>query len=332
MLALGALLLVGGFAAALLVSIVSPGSVNPGLTGALSVPPVFLMIAGLVALSGPRRVVVTDEALVIMRAAGVRRVPWSAVASVRLERDESLVSSWHTKPKNPAGKGRLDHQMLTLSDDNGRRIARLRSTSFEAFGVLAETIEAKCDVARGAPTRDRDDERVKAVRKARIMGFIAIPFGLLLVFAVYWMITRELYARETDRALAETGVVIDAELTDHRMHNGIAPRVEYRFTDPAGENHDNDVMLDIDAWRDLRDAPTIPVVYLPEDPGVHRPVTGYSEPNRMSNLILVAVGVAGALVPGFLLVAGVFQIMGIDGVHLDGKGLRVTRVGEPPAA
>ncbi len=330
LIALGATLLVGGFGLAVLVGLLSPGSVNPGLVGSTLVPTVFMIIAGVYMLSGPRRVLVTDDGLVIVKAAGTRRIPWGAVASVRIAKDESLSSGWHTKPKNPAGKGRLDHRVLVMRDESKRAIAKLRSTRFAEFDALADEIELRCDVARGAPTRDVDDERSAAVRKARVMGVVGIACGLALVYGVFWLITSELDARKIDKALEETGVVVQAELTDHRMHNGIAPRVEYRFTDPAGEEHDNDVMLDRAAWRDLENARTIPVVYLPADPSVHRPVTGYSEPNRSSDRMLIMIGIAGVLVPGFLLVAGTLQVFGIDGVHLDKSGLRFSRVGETP--
>ena len=110
------------------------------------------------------------------------------------------------------------------------------------------------------------------------------------------------------------------------MHNGIAPRIEYRFTDPSGETRENDVMLELGAWEMLRAQPSVEVVYLPDDPSVHRPLVGYADSAPFEPALAYPLAVIGALMGLFFCAMGIVAFLGYD-IKVEGVRVSVIRLG-----
>ncbi|GJM19845.1 MAG: hypothetical protein DHS20C14_20580 [Phycisphaeraceae bacterium] len=315
---------------ALVTLLVVQGSQGPTtMLTAMVIFPIFMIVGGVARLGGLRRVIVSDPELILVRTTGATRVPWADIADVSVAKDDSTANILNAKPKKR--KGQPPARTLTLARANKRRIARIHSTAFDRFDDLVDEVELRSTDARGEHTRNLSREQIDAKRNSKRTALLSIVLALVFAAISGGLIVSELSHRSRERALADTGVTVLAEITDHRMHNNIAPRVEYRFTDPAGVVRENDVMVERAEWEHLRDLPAVEVVYVPADPSIHRLARGEVDSRPAEPWLMTALMFGGPLLAFIFLVGGVLGLRGYD-LNIEDGRVTLDRAGDPADA
>jgi hypothetical protein len=250
--------------------------------------------------------VVGRDGVLLEGFASRRTVGWSEIE--RMEREKKSVMLGDSI------------EILVLVGAKGRRLAMLPA-SIEGFEGMCDVIAARSAAARGQETyRPQEDQGRQQAKAARRMRWVAILFGLFTVGMAAGLVAGiwdELHTRRYDTQ----GIKTPARIT-RRYKVSVTPRVEYVFTDAAGKEHKNEMMMADDAWDALEGQKTVEVEYLPSDPDWNRLVSGRSEdePNFGGKFLLVTSG--GLLMFGtcFVLTA-----MGWDLKTESGKTLLVRR-------
>ena len=208
---------------------------------------------------------------------------------------------------------------LILYDTGGRPLARL-SDALEDFDGLVRAI-AEGIAAKGDQTADR----VRSSRGKRSAVFMAGTgvVGLAVAAAVAWMTYRELRA---DRLLRESAVPGEAQIEQRFLApNGVTPRLVYRITAPGGRSATRNAEVARPVWDALAGARTVPVLYIPDEPGISRLAFGEAEDRDPFKQPLIGYGlpVAVALLSLFFLATAVLMWLGWD-IDLDSKTGRVS--------
>lgn len=240
---------------------------------------------------------------------------------VRVEDDRRAVgfdwehlgwSSVETAPLN-------NRRVLCLYGTDGRTLVRL-SDALEPFDELVEAVAAGI-AAKGDDTAAHI-QAVKARRSAVFMATGGVAF-LALSIAVAGMTSREIRAARLLKTAAVPGV---ARIEKRFLApNGVTPRLVYRVTTPDGRSATRNAEVARPVWDSLDGAPTVPVVYVPEDPSISRLAFG-EPPNRDSTRQpLVGYGMPAlvALMSLFFLGCAALMWRGWD-IDLDSKTGRLS--------
>lgn len=209
------------------------------------------LTAGWTLLRAPRRVVVGSEGLTIETRHDVRTLPWDEIGSGAVETG-----------------GMNQRRCLNITGLGGTSIIKL-DESFERFDEMAALIS-------GYITAKGDDTAERIVRKkARRQGLIAFATGAFLSTAAVFVGWHTYQEQRAARLLQERGQPGEAEILRRFLApNGVTRRVEYRVAGSGGQSATRNVEVESQYWDRLKDARTIPVLFLPDEPSVSRLARG----------------------------------------------------------
>lgn len=259
--------------------------------------PTLLSIGALTAgwrmLKTPSRVASGRDGLTVETRQGARLLRWDEVGCAAVET-----------------AGTSHRRCLNLTDVDGKSLLKL-DQSFDRFDEMAAAISRRVE-AKGDGTSLRIFQK-----KARRQGALAFTLGLFLTSACVFVAWDTHASQRAARLLKEKGQPGEAEVVRRFVApNGVTKRLEYRVAGAGVTNVEVETAL----WNGLEGVRTVPVIYVPGEPGISRlafgeireedfiktPAGGYG---------LAAVGGALAL---FLLVASPFMWDGWD-LALDSK-------------
>lgn len=259
---------------------------------------------------GPRRVTVDTTGLEIEQAGKAGRHLWSDLG-------------WATV----AAAGMSHQKNLIIYDKSGRQLASL-SEAFQDFDELVAVVKSRL---ADQPAEIVGEIQACKARKSAL--FIASVASILLAVsaAVAWMTSEELRAAQLLSSAA-----IDGEGTIDRLFlapNGVTTRVEYTVKNDAGQTGQRNAEIKSDYYAELQraHATTIPVRFVPAEPGISRLQRGEVPDDEFMKTPLGGYGLSGvvALMCLFFLGVAVMQWNGWD-IDLDSKTgkLSIKRFGE----
>jgi hypothetical protein len=213
--------------------------------------PAILSVGALTAgwrlLRTPGRVIVGSDGLTIETSRGERRLRWSDVGSAGVETG-----------------GMTHRRLLNITDVDGKSIAKL-DQSFDDFDAMVAIISRHVE-AKG------DDTSARILRKkARRNAILAFTVGLFMAVACIFVAWTTRAEQRAGRLLAEKGEPGEAELVRRFVApNGVTKRIEYRVTSAGKPSGTRNVEVEPDYWESLAGAKSVPVVFVPDEPGISR--------------------------------------------------------------
>ncbi|MCA9069325.1 MAG: hypothetical protein KDA84_10400, partial [Planctomycetaceae bacterium] len=212
--------------------------------------------------------------------------------------------------------GMSQQKCLILYDTAGKRIASL-SEAFENFEDLVRVVKSR--VADQPNSPGSEIQTRKARKSATWIGL----FGVVIIAvsaSVAWMTWDEQRANE----LLQTNAIPGEAQIDRLFvaPNGVTKRVEYTVTNEAGETGSRNAEVTPNYYTQLEqeNAETIPVRYVPSEPGISRLQQGEVLDDDFTKTPLGGYGLAGlaALMGLGFIAAAVLQWMGWD-IDMDSK-------------
>jgi hypothetical protein len=202
---------------------------------------------------------------------------------------------------------------LRLYDAKGRRIADL-SEVLEDFDSLAELIRQHI-AAKGDATAGRI-QSAKAMRTAAL----AVVMGVVIMAGCAWL-AWDTRSKILDAQLLDHAAVLgQAEIEERFLApNGVTPRLVYRITTPDGRSATHNAEVERPIWNALKNANTVPVWYVPDDPGNTCLMVGEVKDRDFQEPIIgYGLPAVGAVFSLFLLGAGTFMFCGWT-IDMDSK-------------
>jgi len=266
---------------------------------AMTTLPVLLGIGALTAAwttaRTPTQVAVGPEGLWIVGRRGSQRYPWDQIGWAAI------------------GTGSLNHQRhLVICDVDGKTVAKL-SEAFDEFDTLVELVKRRI-ADRGDDTSERIRRR-KGRRSALFMTGASL-FLLAICGGNVWIAYRQ---QRAARLLEEAAVPGEAEIVRRFLApNGVTPRVEYRVTSPDGRTGTRNAEATRAYWDSLEGATSVPVLFVPDEPGISRLAQGEAEGDDPSPVLMYVLSGVLALLCVVFLAAAALQWRGWD-IDLDSK-------------
>ena len=208
-----------------------------------------LLTGGWTLIRGVRRVTIDDAGLQVEQRGGTQRHRWSEIG-------------WAAVTDAAMGQ----QKRLDVYDQSGTKVASL-SEALQNFDALVTIVKSK--VADHSPSVAGDIQLRKARRSAMIMAVFAMVI-ILASAGITWMTYREQRAA----GLLETDAVEGIATIDRLFvaPNGVTTRVEYTVTNAAGKTGSRNAEIEPAYHAELTraDAETIPVLFVPAEPGISR--------------------------------------------------------------
>jgi uncharacterized membrane protein len=260
----------------------------------MSTFPTILSIGALTAgwriLRSPSRVAIGRDGLTVETRQSVRHFHWEDVGHAA------------------SVTGGMSHRRsLNVTDVNGKSLVKL-DESFNGFDDMVAMVSGYVD-AKG------DDTALQILRKkARRNGAMAFVVGLLLLSAAVFIGWDAHENQRVARLLNEEGQLGKAEVVRRFVApNGVTKRIEYRTKGSKARN----VEVDPRYWDSLAGVRTVPVIYVPSEPGISRLVRGEVKENDVTKTPAGGYGLAamGGAIALFLLGMSPFMWNGWDLAH-----------------
>jgi hypothetical protein len=222
-----------------------------GMTTLPTILSIGALTAGWTLLRSPRRVGVGPGGLTIETRRGERCVRWDEVGCGAVE-----------------SGGTSHRRYLNVTDLDGRSIVKL-DESFDRFDDMAALISRHVE-AKG------DDTAVRILRKkARRQATLAFVLGLFMAFASVFIAWTAHEDQRAARLLRENGQPGEGEIVRRFIApNGVTKRVEYRVAGAVGRPGTRNVEIEPAYWDRLEGVGSIPVVFVPDEPGISRLARG----------------------------------------------------------
>jgi hypothetical protein len=212
---------------------------------------IALIAAGIADFRGPSQVTVDTEGLIITRRGVDRRLAWA---------DIGLAS---------AGQSPLSYRRrLSLFDPNGKLLERIPD-SFTRFEKLAKLVRA--NVEEKAPSTSES----LRMRKSRGHAYWMGPFACLMAVGSVFFAWKTWDTARGNDLLATVGKEGEAKiLSRHMAPNGVTCRLEFEVTGDNGQTATHNVEVEPEYWDELEEETTVPVRYVPAEPGFCHLISG----------------------------------------------------------
>jgi hypothetical protein len=285
-----------------------PNSRQPGIIGGLSVIPIMLIARGLFTMRNVTRVHLDKNAIALESAVSFKEIPWTQIERIQKKERSSFMGE--------------SHETLILIGADGKELAQIRDT-LDRFPDLVQQVEYRSALARGKPVTEMETpeavaaEVKKAKRRGRILGSVFMIFTLAMIAGAAVSLNEVMHVKK----YATEGLTTNATII-RRYMNRQTPYVEFEFTDPTGQTHRREAMMEMRAWEDLVRSRTVAVEYIRSDPSWNRLVLGE---DNVAFVTFWPFGLGGALLFGAL---AVFCFLGYD-LKTTGGSFQVTRWGQP---
>jgi len=239
---------------------------------------------------------------------GPHGVTIQGTQSVRLHRWEQM--GWARVDMQPMSAKRH----LIIYDVGGKALTKI-SDVFDDFDDLADK------VINGIVERDQDTAGVIQNKKGRRNAVLMASVSTALLVGAVFLASSAYESRRSERLFSEQAVDGEAEIVRRFVApNGITKRLEYRVTESDGSTATRNAELTSTYWESLEGATTVPVRYVPGEPGISRLRDGevaQSDPMESPTVMFVLAGLAGVMCL-FFYVAAALSWKGWD-IDLDSK-------------
>jgi hypothetical protein len=218
----------------------------------------------------PRRVVVDSTGVTLDSGSTIRTIPWSEIGYANVKQIEFA-----------------QRRVLSICDCSGKKIAAIND-GFDDFDQLRDLILAKV-----ASRPDDVAERIRMRRAKRAaLGAVALGGGMLVACA---FIARTTYDDQRAAALlASAGVPGEAEIMRRFVApNGVTTRIEYKISADSGKSATRNAEVERAVWDQLKDEPTVRVVYVPDEPSISRLALGEPPSKDITDTPAGGYGLAG---------------------------------------
>ncbi|MBL8852140.1 MAG: hypothetical protein JNG89_20875 [Planctomycetaceae bacterium] len=248
-----------------------------------------LLSAGISALRSPSLITVDAEGIELSGGRGSRRIAWSEIGVA-----------------NANSSGLSQRRQLALCDTRGKSLVTIGDT-FPDFGAFVKLVQSH---VQKKPDNVAEPLRMK---KARKTALLSAAFGVFMGVAAVGVAWNTWDTERGRQLLASDGVEGEARIVERFLApNGVTCRLNYEVTGDGGKTATRNAEVERSYWNELEGATTVPVRYVPAEPGYSELLRGDVPSDDELGKGGYALSAAGAVMMLFGFGVALMQFKGYD--------------------